>query len=127
MKPRQVAFVAALAAATLFTGCAAGGTASNPFSQDQTAREIKIYIDNRAFMDATIYAVTNGGRRRLGRVVGTRETVFTMPLQVPSELYLEVDLLAGPRCRTERILVDPGDQVEFTIQTDNPRWLCGAG
>ena len=127
MKPRQVGFLAAAAAATLFTGCAAGGAASNPFSQDQTAREIKIYITNMAFMDATIYAVTNGGRRRLGRVVGTRETVFTMPLQVPSEMYLEVDLLAGPRCRTERILVDPGDQVEFTIQTDNPRWLCGAG
>lgn len=124
MKLMYAGLILFAASATLFTGCAAGGGESNPFSADQTQREIKIIIKNQAFMDATVYAVSTGGMRRLGQVTGKRETVFTMSWPGPSDLYLEIDILAGPRCRTERMLVDPGDEVELIIETDNPRWVC---
>ena len=80
--------------------------------------------ERTAFMDATVYGVTDGGRRRLGRVTGKREMVFTMPLRTPSRMYLEIDIMAGPRCETERLIVDPGDQLELIIQHENANWRC---
>ena len=126
MKLRLPRLIVAVAATALLASCAPGRGGSNPFSQERrAAEEIKVYITNVAFMDATVYGVINGARRRLGRVTGTRESVFTLPLKFPSEMYLEIDILAGPRCRTERIMVDPGDDLELVIRTDNPYLFCG--
>ncbi|MCJ7627437.1 MAG: hypothetical protein MUO50_03515 [Longimicrobiales bacterium] len=66
----------------------------------------------------------NGGRRRLGQITGKQENVFTLPLRIPSELYLEIDFLAGPTCLTERMVVDPGDHLELIIQNENLGWTC---
>ena len=117
--------MAAVTAATLLAACAPGRGGSDPFSQSRTVEGIKIYIDNVAFMDATVYGVINGARQRLGRVTGKTESVFTMPLKFPSEMYLEIDIMAGPKCRTERIIADPGDSLELVIRTDNPYMFCG--
>ena len=125
MKTRLSRLMVSAAAAILVVGCFSGRAGSDPFSKDRTKEEIKIFISNVAFMDATVYGVINGSKRRLGRVTGTRESVFTMPLRFPAELYLEIDILAGPTCRTERITVNPGDHLELVIQTDNPYMFCG--
>lgn len=124
MTRRTQVFSIALATAALAFGCAsAAGPASDPFA-DGGEKEVKVFITNLAFMDATVYGITNGSRRRLGRVTGKRESVFTIPLAHSSEFYLEIDILAGPRCKTERMNVDPGDHVELIIQTDNPYLFC---
>jgi len=125
MKLRQTGLIVAVAAATFLAGCAAGGAKPDPLSEDRTKQEIKVYITNLAFMDATVYGVINGARRRLGRAAGKREVVLTMPLHFSSEMYMEIDILAGPKCRTERMVVDPGDHLELIIRTDNPNWSCG--
>ena len=116
----------ALATLVLLLGCAAGGRGDDPFSGDAARNEIKLSITNLAFNDATVYAYTGGARRRLGRVMGKRESVFTLPLDYTAEFYLEIDILAGPRCRTERTTVSPGDHLELVIQTSNPYLLCGS-
>lgn len=116
----------AAAVTCLLAGCASGGNGSNPFSGGTRGEsEIKVFVTNLAFMDATVHGVTNGSRRRLGRVTGKRELVFTMPFRHPAEFYLEIDILAGPKCRTEKMMVDPGDHLELLIQTDNPYLFCG--
>lgn len=124
MTRRIQVFTIALAAAALAFGCAsAAGPPPDPFA-DGGGKEIKIFITNLAFMDATVYGITNGARRRLGRVTGKRESVFSIPLAHSSDFHLEIDILAGPRCKTEKMNVDPGDHVELIIQTDNPYLFC---
>lgn len=124
MKLRQVGLVVTVASATFLAGCAAGRGGSNPFSADRGEQEVKIFITNLAFSDVTVHAVTNGGRRRLGQITGKKENVFTLPLRAPSEMYLEIDFLAGPTCLTERMVVDPGDHLELIIQNENLGWTC---
>ena len=113
--------------AVLLVSCASARGGSNPFQETTAAKkEIHVFITNLAFMDATVYGVVNGARRRLGRVTGKRETRFKRPLPVPAEFWLEVDILAGPRCRTERVYVSPGEHLELIIQTNNPYLICGS-
>jgi len=126
MKSRLTALISTVAVATVLAGCAAGGGQSDRFSEDASEREIKVWVTNLAFMDATIYGVVNSGRRRLGRVPGKGEAILTMPFRAPSEMYLEIDLLAGPTCETERMTVDPGDHLELIIQNENAGWRCRA-
>jgi uncharacterized protein YceK len=122
----QVTYLSFLAAAALFlAGCASVRGADDPFAQKAGAEEVKVSITNLAFSDATVWGVTNGGRHRLGTVTGKRETAFYLPISYASEFYLEIDLLAGPRCRTESMMVAPGDHVELTIQGNIQNGLCG--
>ena len=115
----------ALAAFYLLLGCAAGGQADDPFSGETARNQIKLSITNLDFNEATIYAHTGGARTRVGRVMGKRDSEFILPLTHTSDFYLEIDILAGPRCRTERTTVSPGDHLELVIQTSNPYLRCG--
>lgn len=125
MKRRTQVLIVALVTATLAMGCAAAaGPAADPFEESSGEKEIKIFITNLAFLDATVYGLTNGARRRLGRVTGKRETVFTLPFTHSAQFQLEIDILAGPKCKTERMNVDPGDHLELVIRTDNPYLFC---
>lgn len=125
MTNRTQLFTVALATIGLALGCAAAaGPASDPFAGAGGEKEIKVFITNLAFMDATVYGVTNGARKRLGRVTGKRESVFSLPLEHASDFYMEIDILAGPKCRTERMNVNPGDHLELIIRTDNPYLFC---
>jgi len=110
---------AALAVAALLAACATGGggPGQNPFSQDLAERgEIEIRIINLNFNDATVWALIQDGRRqRLGIVAGKREDNFVLPWTMSEDLRLEYDFLAGSRCYTERMRVDPGDRLELQI------------
>lgn len=112
--------------ALLLVSCASARGGSNPFAETNQEREIHVFITNLAFMDATVYGVTNGSRQRLGRVTGKRESEFTVPFPVTADFWLEVDILAGPKCRTERMTVSPGEHLELIIQTNNPYLFCAA-
>jgi hypothetical protein len=104
------------------TACASGGPQSggSPFSEDLAERqEVRIAIQNNNFSDATLWTLVRDGRRqRLGIVTGKTESVFTVPWTFSEPLRIEFDLVAGPRCVTENIDVDPGDTLELQIATD---------
>ena len=127
MKLRQLWMITAVAAAVSLAGCA-GKTrpAGQPFS-DSNSEEVKLFVTNLAFTDVTVFGITNGGRIRLGRVTGKREAVLTLPMEFSSELYLEIDYLAGPKCYTERMIVHPGDHLELLVQAEHPNWDCRDG
>jgi hypothetical protein len=92
---------------------------SDPFAGDAgTAAEIRIRVRNGNFYDATLTAISDTGRRRLGTVGGNSSSVFTMPWSFNGGLRIQVDLLAGPTCTSDVITVSPGDNVEFEIAPD---------
>jgi hypothetical protein len=121
----QALFSGALLLAALF-GCSHGGrTAGASFAEGGAEASVRVFVTNRNFMDATIWAITTGSRQKLGVVSGKGEEVFTIPWAFPTDLWLEIDMLAGDRCATESIPVDPGDDLEVVIDVDmNGSPLC---
>ena len=92
-------------------GCAAK---RGPLGDPVDAR-IRIEIQNRGFDDATVRAIFDGRRVRLGTVTGKRTANFMLPVDRSTLLALEIDLLAGPDCTTREMWVDPGDIIVFEI------------
>ena len=127
MKTRHIGTIGVVAFATLLAGCASGRSGREPFSEATRETEVKLFVTNLAFNQVTLYGITNGNRRHLGRLTGKKETVFTLPMDIASELYLEIDFLAGPKCFTERMIVDPGDHLDLVIQNENLSWRCSGG
>ena len=77
---------------------------------------------------ATLYAITPGSREKLGILTGKMEAIYTLPWKFSTELRIEIDLLAGKRCTTRAMPVDPGDDIELIIDVDmNGSPLCGGG
>ena len=98
---------------------------SDPFSGGgAAAAQIRIHIRNLNFYDATITALGDTGRRRLGTVSGNQSATFTMPWTFTGSLRLEVDLLAGGTCTTDAITVNPGDDVDLQIQSTTSANFC---
>ncbi len=104
------------------SACASGPSqrTATPFSEDLRERqEVRISIQNRNFSDVTLWTLVRDGRRqRLGTVTGKSDAVFTLPWRFSEPMRLEFDLLAGPRCVTDNLDVDPGDTLELQIATD---------
>lgn len=86
-----------------------------PFSGAGMATEVRLRVRNDNFYDATLTALSDSGRRRVGTVGGNQTAVFTLPWTFSSGLQVIVDLLAGPTCTTDPITVNPGDTVELVI------------
>ena len=104
-------------------GCGGGGrpigsAVGDPFSGDNMATEITVRIRNTNFYDATVTALSENGRRRLGNVGGNQTASYKMPWTFTGGLRLEIDLLAGPTCTTESITVSPGETVDMEILPD---------
>jgi hypothetical protein len=101
----------------------AGG---DPFSAGGAgaATEARIRVRNQNFYDATITALSDNGRRRLGTVGGNSSATFTMPWAFSGGLRIQIDLLAGPTCTTDVITVNPGDTVEMDIMPDMNSSFC---
>jgi hypothetical protein len=100
--------------------CASGSGGGSPFGDDLAERgEIEIKVVNLNFRDATVWALIGGsGRQRLGTVTGKGDEIFTLPWTFSEPLRIEFDLLAGPRCYTESLVVDPGDLLELQIASN---------
>ena len=102
-----------------------GGALGRSFPGTGEESVIRIHVTNLNFMDATLYALTTGTRERLGILTGKKEAVYTLPLKFSTQLRIEIDLLAGDRCTTEALTVDPGDDIELIIDLDmNGSPLC---
>ena len=83
----------------------------------ETSGEIRIDVLNHNFSDATIWAVIReSSRRRLGVVTGKTDETYVLEWDFTQPLRLEIDLLAGSRCLTRPIDVDPGDILQLEIQ-----------
>ncbi|MEZ4425574.1 MAG: hypothetical protein R3E98_19420 [Gemmatimonadota bacterium] len=112
--PRRAPLLAVLLLLT--TACASG----NPRGRDDVFREgnaatVQVDVLNLNFADATLWALRGGQRVRLGIARGKQEATFTIPWDFSMPLQVEIDLLAGQRCFTESIDVDPGDVIYLEL------------
>lgn len=130
--PRSAAPHACRAALLLFVTLTAGTCASagsapgqDPFAGGADAAEIRIRVRNQNFYDATLTAVSDTGNRRMGSVGGNQTAVFSLPWSFTSGLRIEIDLLAGPTCLSDYIVVNPGETVTLVIEPDVDRtFVC---
>jgi hypothetical protein len=109
-------------AITLLMACSSGSVADedNPFRPgafEPRGGEIEIFVNNLNFADATLLALHEGGRTRLGTVGGKSSGRFRIQWQSPRDLRIQIDLLAGDNFTTLPISAAPGDQIGLTVET----------
>ena len=117
---RAVLFLAATLVVST-AGCRA--VAPGLFGERRARPMIRIDVTNLNFQDATLHAHRGGERHRLGTVSGKGTATYTLEWRVPLPLQIEVDLLAGGRCITRPITLDPGDQIQLQIEVDLRRTI----
>lgn len=103
-------------------GCASGSGSGggNPF-QEGGAQEIRIAVRNLNFNDATVWALSTGGRHRLGTVSGKTDRTFTLDWSRAQQLRLRIRIQSGRECETRAITTDPGDTLQITIDVNFDR------
>ena len=79
---------------------------------------VVILVQNNNFQDATVFAIRQGERHRLGVVVGKTDERFAIPWQPNFVLRLEVRFLGGGACSTRDILLEPGQRYTLELQPD---------
>ena len=96
--------------------CASSGP--NPFEDAQTgasSRTVMVEVQNQNFYDATVYAITAAGERRLGIVAGNGRRTFTARLVGPGDVRLRVRLLGGGNFTTHPMPASPGETLVLII------------
>ena len=81
-----------------------------------------VHVINDNWNDMTVYAVTNGYRRRLGTVTSFTSRVLTLPptlLILNDELRLVADPIGSREVYvSEPLVVNAGDVVEWTVRNN---------
>jgi hypothetical protein len=94
------------------------GSADDPFASPGDRNMFRIYVQNDNYYDARLYVLETGGARRsLGFVGGKTDQVFTVPWSFSNEVRIEINMVAGPTCTTEPLMVDPGDELRLQIMS----------
>ncbi len=105
---------ALLIVALLSAGCG-HAVRSAPDPQAETT----VRVENRNFLDMTVYVLQNSQRIRLGMVAGLSTQVFTIPgyiVRGAGQLQFELHPIGGRgNPRSESISVRPGDEVTLIV------------
>lgn len=99
-------------------GCGSLGL-PNPYASGpdgQTA--IRLTVQNRNFADATVHVLRGGERLRMGIVTGTMQREFRIPWRISQQMSVDIRLLAGERCLSREMVVDPGDDIYLEVPAD---------
>ncbi len=113
---KRLGVLVAAAAALVISGCATGNRADapEPFTRARPS-SIRVIVQNRNFSDARLYTYRRGTRQFLGSVTGKQDGEFTVDWNMTGPLAVEIGLIAGPKCLTREMQVDPGDILELQI------------
>ena len=113
--------VVALVAALSLTACSrrGGNGESNP-TPDYSS-PVKVVVDNKHWQDVTVYVLHDGERSRIGTATATTIATFSVPRRQIGQSGL-IRLIADPvgalsGISTETIVVQPGQQVQWTLES----------
>jgi len=120
-RPRAVRRLASLLA-VLVAGCASASGGESPFTEREM--QIRLHVLNLNWADARLYAHRSSQRVPLGTVAGKGEETFTLDWPMSFPLRVEFDLLAGGRCITRELSVDPGDMIDLQIPSAIRGGVC---
>lgn len=105
----------------LAAGCAPfwGGEDDPAMEED---REVTVHVKNHNWNAIHVYAIGSGQRRSLGQLATNDTATFTISESIAGT-QRELRLLADPigsrqQHVSERILFEPGDRIEWTVQND---------
>jgi hypothetical protein len=105
---------------------AAGTTAPVP---QPPAGEIALQVTNHNYLDVAVYVLHDGQRTRIGTVTGSSSQLFYFPVRLLGqghEIQLYGDAIGSPDfARTERLIIQPGQYVEWTLESDLKRSSVG--
>lgn len=122
---RLVAVLAAVSGCFIFNHSKPGRTSVF----DVPAGEIALSVTNHNYLDVVIYVVHDGQHTRIGTVTGSSSQVFYVPARLLGqgrEIQLLGDPIGSPDfARTETVVVQPGQYVEWTLETDLRRSSVG--
>ena len=91
--------------------------------------EFALSVTNHNFLDVVIYLVHDGQQTRVGTVTGSSSQVFYLRARLLG-MGREIRLLGHPIggqavARTETLVVQPGQYIEWTPETDLARSSVG--
>lgn len=84
--------------------------------------EIALHVTNHNFLDVVIYVLHDGVRTRVATVTGLSATTLYLPDRLLGQGH-EIALLGEPigsqdMARTETLVVQPGQYVDWTLETN---------
>lgn len=97
------------------SACASGGQGSTDSFNVERPTSVRLIVQNRNFSDVRLYTIRRGTRTALGTVTGKQDREFTFSWNMPDPMQVEIDMVAGPKCFTREMQVDPGDTLELQI------------
>ena len=83
-----------------------------------------ITVDNRSWLDVVVYALSDGTRLRLGMVSAAASGTFALPrqaLRAGTDLRFLADPVGDRPFTTERVLLQPGQHVHLTLESELAR------
>ena len=115
MKAMRLTGTLVLALVTVSCGMFGGGSGDEFVSAAD--RELTLHVKNQNFYDATLYAVDNGYRQRLGVVTGNAERTFRFRW-TRLDLAIGIDLLAAGTSVTQPLYADVRSTIEDFVDDD---------
>ena len=105
------------------------GRAPDPFTTRPHAGTgaIEVEVQSLNFNDASIFAIRQGERIRLGTVTGKSDQTFTLDWNFALPLQFEAQLVGGRSCRVQELMVDPGDRLWLRIPVEVSITPCRVG
>ena len=93
------------------------------------AGEIALSITNHNYLDIVVYVLHDGQQTRVGMVTGSSSSIFYLPVRLLGQ-GRELQLLGDPigsrdYAETEILVVQPGQYIEWTLETDLRRSSVG--
>jgi hypothetical protein len=117
-----------LAAPACFIFNKEGRAASSPASNVPEG-EIALSVTNHNYLDVVVYVLHDGVQTRVGTVTGSSSAVFFLPARLlgqAREIQLYGDAIGSDAyARTDILVVQRGQYIEWTLETDLRRSSVG--
>ncbi len=117
-----------LAAPACFIFNREGKAASSPASNVPEG-EIALSVTNHNYLDVVVYVLHDGVQTRVGTVTGSSSAVFFLPARLlgqAREIQLYGDAIGSDAfARTDILVVQRGQYIEWTLETDLRRSSVG--
>ena len=111
----KITLLGLAALCAILAACASVGTQTQSGKQEETI----VVVDNRAFLDMTIYVLRSGQRIRIGQAQSLAKTRLTIPHGIvfgSTQLRFLADPIGSNRTPvSEEITVTEGDEVTLVL------------
>lgn len=105
------------------------GKSDPPPAFDVPAGEIALNVTNHNYLDVVIYVVHDGQQTRVGTVTGSSAALLFVPIRLLGmghELQLYGRAIGSDAfARTQTLILQPGQYIEWTLETDLRRSSVG--